>query len=93
MLLSDGRFKIEDYTENFPENCQSWPNPNNIQVLTLESALPLDWGFNIEEPTNHHFPENHRSWSTRKNVEVVLTSNIFYHWIAIFHGKLFRESY
>ena len=39
----DGQIKIEDYTEHFPENCQSWPNPNNIQVLlTLESALPLD---------------------------------------------------
>ena len=24
---------MEDYTEHFPENCQSWPNPNNIQVL------------------------------------------------------------
>ena len=74
LLLSDGRFNIEDYTEHFPENCQSWPNPNSIQVLlTLESALPLDWGFNIEEPTNHHFPENHPSWSTPKMFK------LFYH--------------
>ena len=79
MLLSDGRIKIEDYTENFPENCQSWPNPNNIQVLlTLKSALPLDWGINIEEPTNHHFPENHPSWSTPENVQVVLSPRTYY---------------
>ena len=43
ILPLDGRFKMEDYTENFPENCQSWTNPNDIQVLlTLESASPLD---------------------------------------------------
>ena len=28
ILPLDGRFKIDDYTDNFPENCQSWPNPN-----------------------------------------------------------------
>ena len=33
ILPLDGRFKIEDYTENYFENCQSWPNPNNNRVL------------------------------------------------------------
>ena len=41
ILPLDGRFKMEDYTEIFHENRQSWPNPNNIQVL-LRLALPLD---------------------------------------------------
>ena len=39
----DGIFKVDNYTENFPENRPSWPSPNNIQVLLiLKSDLPLD---------------------------------------------------
>ena len=73
------RIKIEDYTEHFPENCQSWPNPNNIQVLlALESALPLDSGFNIEDCTNNNFPENNPSWSNPKNDQVVLELRTYF---------------
>ena len=41
ILPLDGRFKIEDYTENFPEKGQSWPKPKQ-HSSSLQSALPLD---------------------------------------------------